>query len=213
MARTRTRPFLIDPSETVVARETVRLAFIAALQQLPARQRAALVLCEVLKWPAVDVAELLDMSTASVNSALQRARATLETDAAVPDELSEEQKQLLERYVKAFEAYDIDALSLVIQEDARQSMPPFDLWLDGRKDMFEWFFGPGAQCAGSRVIPVGTANGRPAFAQYKPDGTGGFDAWAIQVVEFGDIAISEITFFLSTERLFPLFEVPLHLDA
>jgi RNA polymerase sigma-70 factor, ECF subfamily len=207
-----------DPAEVAVARETIRLAFVAALQHLPPRQRAVLILCEVLRWKASEVAELLDTSVASVNSALQRSRATLEasdvTAADTPSSLDEANRALLERYVKAFEAYDIEALTSLIHEDATQSMPPFDLWLSGRDDIFEWWFGPGIGCRGSRVIPTVTANGSPAFGQYKPSATGeGYEPWALQVLEVEDGRIVELTFFLATETLFPLFGLPARLDA
>jgi RNA polymerase sigma-70 factor (ECF subfamily) len=207
-----------DPADVAVARESIRLAFVAALQHLPPRQRAVLILCEVLRWQATEVAELLDTSVASVNSALQRARATLadgNVSASDPTpELSEEDRALLARYVAAFEAYDIDALTSLIQEDAQQSMPPYDMWLKGRDDIFTWWFGPGIGCKGSRVIPTVAANGSPAFGQYKPreDGSG-YDPWALQVVELRDGLIGEMTFFLDTERLFPLFGLPLTFDA
>jgi RNA polymerase sigma-70 factor (ECF subfamily) len=211
-------PANADPAEVVVAHETVRLAFVAALQHLPPRQRAVLILCEVLRWKAGEVAELLETSTASVNSALQRARATLETTnlsaGDAPTSLSEEDSELLSRYVAAFEAYDIEALTSLIHEDATQSMPPYDMWLSGRDDIFTWWFGPGIGCKGSRVIPTTTANGSPAFAQYKPSETGdGYDPWALQVLEVRDGKIGELTFFLDTERVFPLFGLPLHLAA
>jgi RNA polymerase sigma-70 factor, ECF subfamily len=204
-----------DPADVAVERDTIRLAFVAALQHLPPRQRAALVLCEVLRWQASEVAELLDTSIASVNSALQRARATLaETDAAeTTDELDDAGRALLERYVSAFERYDIDALTSLIQEDARQSMPPYDLWLSGRDNIFAWWFGPGIGCQGSRVIPAGSANGSPAFGQYKPSPDGGYDPWALQVVELSGGRIAELTFFLDTDTLFPLFELPPRLEA
>ena len=207
-----------DPAEVAVARETVRLAFVAALQHLPPRQRAVLILCEVLRWKASEVAELLETSVASVNSALQRARATLEaaevTAADTPSSLDEADRDLLARYVQAFEAYDIEALTALIHEDATQSMPPFDLWLSGRDDIFEWWFGPGIGCRGSRVIPTTTANGSPAFGQYKPSATGeGYEPWALQVLEVEDGRIAEFTFFLATETLFPLFGLPPRLDA
>jgi RNA polymerase sigma-70 factor, ECF subfamily len=201
-----------DPAEVAVARESVRLAFVAALQHLPPRQRAVLLLCEVLRWQASEVAELLETSVASVNSALQRARATLgeqELDAGEPvDQLDESDRELLGRYVEAFEQYDIDALTSLIEEDATQSMPPFDLWLSGRDDIFRWWFGPGIGCQGSRVIPTFAANGSPAFGQYKPAEDGGFDPWALQVVELENGKIKELTFFLETETLFPLFGLP-----
>src|SRR5205823_3079640 len=166
-----------DPADVAVERETIRLAFVAALQHLPPRQRAALVLCEVLRWQATEVAELLDTSVASVNSALQRARATLaETDAAeTTDELDDAGRALLERYVTAFERYDMEALTSLIQEDAKQSMPPYDLWLRGRDDILAWWVGPGIGCKGSRVVPAGFANGSPAFGQYKPSPDGGYE--------------------------------------
>jgi len=207
-----------DPAELAVQRETIRLAFVAALQHLPARQRAALILCEVLRWKAGEVAELLETSVASVNSALQRARATIDerdiatTDAIAP--MDPEQRELLARYVDAFQRYDVEALTSVIREDATQSMPPFDLWLSGRDDILTWFFGPGAGCTGSKLIPVETANGQVAFGQYKPSESGsGYDPWALQVLEFVDGKVAEFTFFLSTERLFPLFGLPPRLEA
>jgi len=206
-----------DPAELAVQRDTIRLAFVAALQHLPARQRAVLILCEVLRWKASEVAELLDTSVASVNSALQRARATIDeheiaaTDAVAP--MDAEQRELLARYVDAFQRYDVAALTSVIREDASQSMPPFDLWLSGREDILTWFFGPGIGCAGSRLVPVEMANGTVAFGQYKPSESGsGYDPWALQVVEFKDGRVAEFTFFLSTERLFPLFGLPPRLE-
>jgi RNA polymerase sigma-70 factor (ECF subfamily) len=207
-----------DPADVAVGRETIRLAFVAALQHLPPRQRAVLILCEVLRWKAAEVAELLETSVASVNSALQRARATLEasnvSSTAPAPELDEAARELLVRYVKAFEAYDIDALTAVIHDDATQSMPPFDLWLTGRDDIFTWWFGPGIECAGSRVIPAMAANGSPAFGQYKKSATGeGHDPWALQVLELSGGKVAEMTFFLDTATVFPLFGLPLHLDA
>jgi RNA polymerase sigma-70 factor (ECF subfamily) len=202
-----------DPADVAVEHDTIRLAFVAALQQLPARQRAVLILCEVFRWSAAEVAELLDTSVASVNSALQRARATLaQTDTEAPQS-REIDSALLERYVAAFEAYDLDTLTALIREDATQSMPPFDLWLSGRDDILTWWFGPGIGCQGSRVIPVGFANGSPAFGQYKPSEDGGYEPWALQVVEFDGDRVGEFTFFLDTERLFPLFGLPLRLSA
>ena len=206
-----------DPAEVAVARDTVRLAFVAALQHLPPRQRAVLLLCEVLRWQASEVAELLETSVASVNSALQRARATLATTDAGPEgpepRLGQEERELLARYVDAFEQYDMERLTSLIREDAIQSMPPFDLWLAGRDDIFRWWFGPGIGCRGSRVIPAGTANGSPAFGQYKPSPDGGYAPWALQVIELGADGISELTFFLETDTLFPLFGLPPRLDA
>jgi RNA polymerase sigma-70 factor, ECF subfamily len=207
-----------DPADLVAERDTIRLAFVAALQHLPARQRAVLILCEVLRWKASEVAELLETSVASVNSALQRARATLEereiapTDA--PQAMDSEQKELLARYVDAFQRYDISALTSLIREDASQSMPPYDMWLAGRDDVFAWWVGPGNGCRGSRLLPVEPANGSVAFGQYKPSESGsGYDPWALLVLELVDGKIAEFTFFLSTERLFPLFGLPPRLDS
>jgi RNA polymerase sigma-70 factor (ECF subfamily) len=204
-----------DPAEVAIAHDTIRLAFVAALQHLPPRQRAVLILCEVLRWQASEVAELLETSVASVNSALQRARATLEateltTDA--PLSVAAADAELLERYVQAFERYDMEALTAHVHEDATQSMPPYDLWLTGRDDIFRWWYGPGIGCQGSRVIPTVSANGAPAFGQYKPAEGGGYEPWALQVVEVRDGKIVELTFFLDTERVFPLFGLPPRLD-
>ncbi len=205
-----------DPANVAVARESIRLAFIAALQHLPPRQRAVLILSEVLRWHAAEVAELLGTSVASVNSALQRARATLaalevsEGDPTPP--LTEADRALLSRYVDAFERYDISALTALIHEDATQSMPPYDLWLRGRDDIFRWWLGPGIACRGSRVIPAVGANGSPAFGQYKPDARGhGYEPWALQVLEVSGGRIVDLTFFLDTEALFPLFALPARL--
>jgi RNA polymerase sigma-70 factor, ECF subfamily len=204
-----------DPAEVAQARETIRLAFVAALQHLPPRQRAVLILCEVLRWKASEVAELLETSLASVNSALQRARATLEaTDTRTAASTDEVDSELLARYVDAFESYDMDALTELIHEDATQSMPPFDLWLSGREDILRWWVGPGAGCRGSQVIPTTASNGSPAFGQYKPSDTGdGYEPWALQVLEIEDGRIVEFTFFLDTETVFPLFGLPLHIES
>jgi RNA polymerase sigma-70 factor, ECF subfamily len=207
-----------DPAVEVESRETIRLAFVAALQHLPPRQRAVLILCEVLRWKASEVAELLETSVASVNSALQRARATLEAGNVNSEETAPSvdaaDAELLARYVDAFERYDMDALTSLIHEDATQSMPPYDMWLRGRDDVFSWWFGPGIGCRGSRVIPTVSANGSPAFGQYKPSESGsGYDPWALQVLEIEDGRIVELTFFLDTDTVFPLFGLPPRLDA
>jgi RNA polymerase sigma-70 factor (ECF subfamily) len=200
---------LPTPDELAEQRETLRLAFVAALQHLPPKQRAALVLCEVLKWQASEAAELLETSVASVNSALQRARATLATaDTTAPAELDDETRALLERYVSAFEAYDIDRLTELLHEDAIQSMPPYSLWLQGRDDIFTWWFGPGIGCKGSKLVPVGLANGMPAWGQFKPSPEGDYEPWALIVPDVSDGRIVELTFFLDTARLFPLFGLP-----
>ena len=211
-----------DPADLAESRETIRLAFMAALQHLPPRQRAVLILCEVLKWKASEVADLLETSVASVNSALQRARATLEesqldldsTAPAATGELDAETRELLDRYVDAFQRYDMNALTSLIAEDAVQSMPPYELWLSGRDQIFGWWQGRGIGCKGSKVIPTVTANGSPAFGQYKPSETGsGYDPWALQVLEIEDGRIVELTFFLGTETIFPLFGLPPRLES
>jgi RNA polymerase sigma-70 factor (ECF subfamily) len=205
-----------DPADVAVEHESIRLAFVAALQHLPPRQRAVLILCEVLRWEASEVATLLDTSVASVNSALQRARATLAKNRLSADdrgpELTESDRAMLERYVAAFERYDVTALTSLIREDATQSMPPYDMWLSGRDDIFAWWFGPGIGCKGSRVIPAPSANGMPTYGQYKPAPKGGHEPWALQVIELADGRIADITFFLDTGRLFPLFGLPPRLD-
>ncbi len=203
-----------DPAELAESRETIRLAFIAALQHLPPRQRAVLILREVLQWKATEVAELLDTSVASVNSALQRARATLAASKATAEELSppidEKQRALITRYVEAFERYDLDALTSLLHEDASWSMPPYELWLQTHDDIRRWCLGPGIGCRGSRLVPT-MANGSPAFGQYKP-GPNGYEPWSLQVVELSGGRISGITFFLDTSTLFPLFGLPPRLD-
>ena len=206
-----------DPADVAVEKESVRLALVAALQHLPAKQRAVLILREVLRWEASEVAQLLDTTVQSVNSALQRARATLaKSHVNIADpapRLSDSDRAMLERYVSAFERYDLTDLTALIREDASQSMPPYDMWLSGRDDIMAWWFGPGILCKGSRVLPTLSANGLPTFAQYKIDPEGGYSPWAIQVIELEEGRIKEITFFLDTARLFPLFGMPLHLDA
>ncbi|HEU4529178.1 MAG TPA: sigma-70 family RNA polymerase sigma factor [Actinomycetota bacterium] len=208
-------PEVADPAELAESRETIRLAFVAALQHLPPRQRAVLILREVLRWKASEVAELLQTSVASVNSALQRARATLEkvdvedTDTFRP--MDEEQRALLARYVDAFERYDMDSLTALLHEDATWSMPPYALWLRTHDDIRAWCLGPGVGCSGSRLIPV-VANGSPGFGQYKP-APSGLEPWSLQVLEISRGRIAGISFFLDTERLFPLFGLPARLDA
>jgi RNA polymerase sigma-70 factor, ECF subfamily len=205
-----------DPADVAVARESIRLAFVAALQHLPPRQRAVLILREVLRWRASEVAELLDTTVASVNSALQRARATLAAAQAAsgdaPSEpMDEQHRALLARYVDAFERYDMDALTALLHEDAHWNMPPYALWLQTHDDVVRWCLGPGIGCRGSRLVPT-TANGRPAFGQYKPAANGGWEPWSLQVVETSGDRISGITFFLDTARLFTLFGLPDRLE-
>ncbi len=205
-----------DPADIALARESIRLAFVAALQTLPPRQRAVLILREVLRWHADEVAELLDTTVASVNSALQRARATLasrDAEAATTAQpLDEAQRALLDRYVDAFERYDMDSLTSLLREDATWNMPPYELWLQTHRDIVKWCLGPGIGCQGSILVPA-QANGSPAFGQYKPDPAGGHSAWSLQVIELDGDRIGGITFFLDTARWFPLFGLPLRLEA
>ena len=201
-----------DPAEVAEFRETIRLAFVAALQHLPPRQRAVLILREVLGWKASEVAELLETSVASVNSALQRARSTLAaTDVTASDvyqPMDEEQRALLARYVDAFERYDMDSLISLLREDAAWSMPPYEMWLRTHDDIRRWCLGPGIGCRGSRLIPL-VANGSPAFGQYKPGGPGGsLEPWSLQVLEISAGRIAGISFFLDTASLFPVFGLP-----
>ena len=206
-----------NPADVAIARESVRLAFMAALQHLPPKQRAVLILREVLRWKAEEVAELLDTTVASVNSALQRARATMGTtnvgDAAPSAPMDEEQRALLARYVDAFERYDMDALTALLHQDATWNMPPYDLWLQTHEDIVAWCLGTGIGCRDSRLVPT-AANGSPAFGQYKPSGEPGvWTAWSLQVLETSGDRITGITFFLDTARFFPAFGLPLRLES
>ncbi|MFI9101568.1 sigma-70 family RNA polymerase sigma factor [Streptomyces fildesensis] len=204
-----------DPAEVAAQRDSVRLAFVAALQHLAPRQRAVLILREVLAWKASEVAELLDTTVASVNSALQRARSALAAsdvtagDPARP--MDETQRALLARYVDAFERYDLDSLTSLLREDATLSMPPYELWFRGPADIRGWMLGTGIGCAGSRLLPV-TANGSPAFGQYRPASDGGHEPWALQVIEISGDRITGINSFLDTAHLFPLFGLPPRLE-
>ncbi|MGQ0774766.1 MAG: RNA polymerase subunit sigma-70 [Pseudonocardiales bacterium] len=205
-----------DPAEQAVLRETVRLAFVTALQYLPARQRAVLILREVLRWQATEVAELLETSVASVNSALQRARATLaardvsETGAAHPLTVDADQQELLARYVDAFERYDIDSLVSLLHDDAVMSMPPYNFWLRGPVEMGRWFLGQGSGCRGSRLVAT-SANGCAAFGSYRPDAQGGHQPFALQVIEISGDRIVGHHNFLDT-NLFAAFCLPARLE-
>lgn len=214
----RALPADASPHELAVLRQSIRLAFVAALQHLPPRQRAVLILTEVLGWSAAETAACLSSSVASVNSALQRARATLATaSAAAPLEapgrgLSADDERLLAKYVDAFTAYDIDALVSLLRDDATLSMPPFRFWLQGHDAIRAWLTGRGRGCRGSRLLPV-RASGVPAFAQYRVDPEGRFYAWAIIVLECAGGRVSAINSYLDVEKLFPLFDVPLTLPS
>jgi RNA polymerase sigma-70 factor (ECF subfamily) len=202
-----------DPAELAASRESIRLAFVAALQHLPPKQRSVLILREVLRWQATEVAELLDTSVASVNSALQRARATLETvnvEATTPLQVDDEQRALLDRYVDAFERYDISSLVSLLHEDATFTMPPFALWLEGTDDIAAWYVGQGSACEGSRLVAT-SANGCPAFASYKPAGEGVWEPFNLHLVEISGGRIAGLHHFLYPE-LYPLFGLPPRLE-
>ena len=210
-------PSTADPAEIAELRDTVRLAFITTLQLLPPNQRAVLILREVLAWPAADVAELLGTSVPSVNSALQRARATLASNGDPHTEkraLDADEQALVARYVEAFESYDMARLTALLAEDASWSMPPFDLWLQTHDDIVEWCLGPGYACEGSKLVPV-RANGSAAFAQYKPDPEGGYSAWSLQVLDVDPAGqkLRGVIFFLDVASYYPMFGLPLHIDG
>jgi RNA polymerase sigma-70 factor, ECF subfamily len=200
-----------DPADLAIARDSVRLAFVAALQLLPPKQRAVLILREVLKWQASEVSDLLGSSVASVNSAMQRARATLDAARPADTETAEptdpEQKALVDRYLDAFVRYDMQALVALLHEDATSCMPPYAMWLQGPAEIAKWNLGPGAACRGSYVRPV-EACASPAFAQWRPDGNGGYFPWSIHVLEIRDGRIAALNYFLDVEHLWPLFGLP-----
>jgi RNA polymerase sigma-70 factor, ECF subfamily len=204
-----------DPAEIAVARDTIRLAFVTALQHLPARQRAALIICEVLKMPAAEAAATLGTSVPAVNSALQRARATL---AALPEEqrpasVDADQSELLAQYVDAFQRYDMDRLVTLLHDDALMTMPPYAMWVRGAQNITRWMQEPSpSQCRDSILVPAGQVNGVQAFAQYKPDPAGGHAPWGLQVHEASGGRFSRLTFFLDTQRIFPAFGLPAHLS-
>ena len=211
IAEARVIPADADPFETAVLRQSIRLAFVAALQHLPPRQRAALLLTEVLGWSAAEVAECLEMTVAAVNSGLQRARATIAARKMLaPEALTGEQTRLLEQYVDSFQSYDVDRLVALLRDDVVFSMPPYTLWLQGPRPVADWLtIGPGAKCRGSRLVPV-QASGSPAFAHYHPGGEDGtFTAWAIVVLELDGNHIAGWHSFLDVETLFPRFDLPL----
>lgn len=201
-----------DPEERALLRESIRLAFVAALQYLPPRQRAVLLLTQVLNWSAAETAESLGMSVAAVNSALQRARATLDArnPTVVPRELSAEQTRLVARYVEAFERYDVAALTQLLHEEATLSMPPYELWLRGHESIAKWLLSFGIGCKGSRLVPVDACGGTPAWAQYRDGGT---TPWALVMIELQGDRITSMTSYLDVETLFPRFGVPMRLAA
>jgi RNA polymerase sigma-70 factor (ECF subfamily) len=207
-------PHDADPAQRAILRQSIRLAFMAALQHLPPRQRAALLLMEVLGCSAAEVAATLDMSVPAVNSAIQRARATLDARQLQADAVAAEaDPDLVHRYVEAFERYDMDALTALLHQDVVMSMPPYELWLQGPLAVRDWMLGRGIGCRGSRLLPT-AANGAPAFGQFRSSGPGlGFHAWGLVVLEVTGDRVTGINTFLDTERLFPRFGLPLRLPA
>lgn len=209
----RALPSDADPFELAALRQSIRLAFVSALQHLPPKQRAALLLTEVLGWSAAEVAECLETSVASVNSALQRARATLKArDIPEAGELTEEQARVVEQYVDAFHRYDVDGLVSLLRDDATLSMPPYTLWLQGRDAVRAWLLGRGCGCRGSRLVAT-SACGLPAFGQYRLSADGVHRPWSLTVLELSGDRIAGWNAFLDTERLFPLFGLPPELPA
>jgi len=203
-----------DPAERAILRQSIRLAFMAALQHLPPRQRAALLLMEVLGCSAAEVAETLDMSVPAVNSAIQRARATLGERRVRADAVAAEvDPALVHRYVEAFERYDMEALTALLHQDVVMSMPPYAMWLRGPQAVTDWMLGRGAGCRGSRLLPT-AASGAPSFGQFRSSGPGrGYHAWGLVVLETAEGKVTGINTFLETERLFPRFGLPLTVPA
>jgi RNA polymerase sigma-70 factor (ECF subfamily) len=213
IADVRALPSDCDPSVRAILKQSIRLAFVSALQKLAPKQRAALLLMDVLGFSAVDAAETLETSVASVNSAIQRARATVsEKDFSAPPDLSAPQMEMLNRYVTAFEEYDIDALTKVLREDATVSMPPYTLWFQGADAIRNWMLGLGCGCRGSQLVPT-AACGAPAFCQYRVNPEGGYKAWALIVLELSGDRITAMNSFLDVENLFPRFGMPLLLPG
>jgi RNA polymerase sigma-70 factor (ECF subfamily) len=204
-----------DPADIAVARDTIRLAFVTALQHLPARQRATLILCEVLRMPAAEAAATLGTSVPAVNSSLQRARATL---SALPSEqrpgpLDADQAGMLDRYVDAFQRYDMELMVTLLADDALMTMPPFAFWIRGAQNICRWMQEPTPSlCRDSILVPAGQVNGVQAFAQYKPDPAGGYAPWSLQVHEVSGGRVSRLTFFLDTKWIFAELGLPSHLS-
>jgi RNA polymerase sigma-70 factor (ECF subfamily) len=192
-----------DPAEVAARRETIRLAFVAALQHLPPRQRAVLILRDVLCWSADEVARLLGTTVASVNSALQRSRAKL--PAATQPPAAEVERDLLARYCDAFERYDVETLVALLREDATMSMPPFRWWLSGRAEIRTALLAAGHPCEGARLVPT-RANGSPAFAQYRPSGQA-LRPFALVVLDVSGGQVTDTTTYLDP-GLFDLFGLP-----
>lgn len=200
-----------DPAKRALLRESIRLAFVAALQRLPPKQRAVLLLNDVLDFSSAETAAALSLTVASVNSALQRARETMGKPQSSAD-LTPPQESVVREYMDAFERYDIPALTSLLRADVAFSMPPYSLWLQGPASVAGWMQGIGSGCRGSRLLPV-AACASPAFAQYRPNPAGGFRAWGLILLEFSGDRIAAISTFVDADRLFPRFGLPLTLPS
>lgn len=209
-------PSDLGPDRAIELRQTLRLAFVAALQHLPPRQRAALLLKDVFDFSAQEIAETLETSTASVNSAIQRARETLASrhpiDPSASHPPTESQRELVDRYVDAFHRYDVDAIVALLREDSTLSMPPYTLWLEGPAAVRGWLLGRGIGCRGSRLVRT-EASGSVAFGQYRHSEDGGHVAWSLIVLDLDDERIRSMTHFLDVETLFPQLQLPLRLPS
>ena len=196
-----------DPATVVAARETMRLAFVAMLQLLPPRQRTVLILRDVLGWPAAEVAALLDLSVAAVNSALQRARARLPADSdSLAQPTEERQRDLLDRYVAAFQNADVDELLAVLTEDARYEMPPFITWFEGSAAIGA-FLGARMRAFGNTPVIRTSANGQPAVALYPATADGQHRLHALHVLTLASHGIGRIVAFMDIDALLR-FDLP-----
>lgn len=207
--------FSENPEDIIVRRDTLQICFITLLQSLPPRQRAVLILKDVFEWPSKQIAETLDMSPAAVNSALQRARETLDREKLRSDEFSmigvEPDRELLARYVEAFEQFDLDALVALFHEEGRMSMPPFAMWIRGKENLSKFFSLTRWHCEGSRFVPVTANGGYPAFAQYVPSGEDDtLIPWGIHMIEVRDGQIYHVQNYINT-KLFSRFGLPARL--
>jgi RNA polymerase sigma-70 factor, ECF subfamily len=199
-----------DPAEQAATRDSIRLAFVAALQHLRPKPRAVLILRDVVGWPASEVADVLDTTAAAVHSTLQRARRTLAAHnpptATGMAGLTDADRALLARYVDAFVRYDVDALVALLRDDATMSMPPQREWMAGRQAIERWLRGPGMRCGGNLVLET-SANGGPAFALLRRSAPNSYEAHGIQLVEISDGWITGIHTFRD-RRLFSVFGLP-----
>lgn len=201
-----------SPEDIFIRKDTLELCFITLLQILPPRQRAVLILKDVFEWSSKQIAETLGISPAAVNSALQRARETMDRAKLHSNEFSmmdvEPDRELLSRYVEAFEQFDINALVALFHEEGRLSMPPFAMWVRGKDDLFKFFALTRWHCEGSRFLPITANGGYPAFAQYVPSGEDSYLVpWGIHIIEIKDKQIYHVQNFINT-KLFSRFGLP-----